>query len=106
MQHKDASAHRWAALIVTVLVALNIYWAFTAFTGSREVNPAFMVGGLAIQGIGVVGLLRKLPTAVQRHIPAGLLVFAILFGASMEWFGIFHGFAKGRVSPSVWATER
>ena len=103
MQHKDAASKRWVALIVIVVAALNLYWAASLFAGPSQINPGFVVAGVIIQLVGIAGAVRKLPDFAQKHIPGVIFIFAILFGASMEWFGLFHGHEKGRVSPSVWA---
>jgi hypothetical protein len=106
MQHKDAAADRWVLLIIVVVVALNLYWAISAIGTPDRVNPGFVIGGLFAQVVGIAGALRMFPPGVHRYVPAILFLFAVLFGASTEWFGLFHGYERGRISPSVWAPAK
>jgi hypothetical protein len=106
MQHKEASANRFAALIVVAVVALNLYWAVSLFMGQSQVNPGFVLAGLAIQAVAIAGLLHRLPQAVQCRVPGVLFALAVIFGASVEWFGLFLGNERGRVSPSIWAPSK
>jgi hypothetical protein len=103
MQHKDAPGQRWAALIIAAVVALNLYWLVSLFMRPTDVRAEFVVAGLTLQVAGIVGTFGKLPRIAQKSVPGILFMIAVLFGAGMEWFGLFHGHATGRVAPSIWA---
>lgn len=106
MPHKNDTVQRLAVLIVVVVVALNVYWGLLLLFGPAQLNPALVAMGLFLQAGGIAGILGKIPNTLEKLVPSGLFVFAILFGAGVEWFGLFHGNETGRVSPSIWAPSK